>query len=389
MTTSLAGRLATALGPGREHTAIVVGAVYQPVGGAGRTVMPPTYPVSDNNRDPNARYLFGERLVDGEQRRTVVIDQEPSQANRVEEALLAACDAGRLELPMFELRAATPAGEIRLTSLDFPHRYADAYLRDSLIDGVRFDDSPAGRRLRATTVADVRPLYEREPCSLLLGAWDSHRKGRWPRFARQYAAMMYGLDPVAGRRMGGRMDPVNLTGAVDDSAKAEGDWRFIAEGARAKGQKLSEIGHGNIAPNLVPGGVTASEIRRVASISLAGLERLRFGDASGEASVLARAALAALALAGDRLAFGGPSAWLRSGCDLARVSETLGLERPGGEVDELVVTAQDALDAFGELRGRAAAAGLAMDSDTIMVQPIASLAEAISFAVTAGSQEEG
>jgi hypothetical protein len=42
MTTSLADRLTGALGPGREHTAIVVRAVYQPVGGAGCTVMPPT-----------------------------------------------------------------------------------------------------------------------------------------------------------------------------------------------------------------------------------------------------------------------------------------------------------------------------------------------------------
>jgi len=73
-----------------------------------------------------------------------VVDQEPSQANRVEEALRDARDAGRLRLPLFELRAATPSGEIRLTSLDCPHRYADAYVRDSLVGGLRFDTSPAG-----------------------------------------------------------------------------------------------------------------------------------------------------------------------------------------------------------------------------------------------------
>jgi CRISPR-associated protein Csb1 len=389
VTMSLADRLAGALGAGREHTAIVVRAVYQPVGGAGRTVMPPTYPVAAGERDPNARYLSGERLVDGEPRAVVVVDQEPSQANRVEEALRDARDAGRLQLPLFELRAATPSGEIRLTSLDFPHRYADAYVRDSVVGGLRFDSSPVGQRLRAATVADVRPLFEREPCSLVFGAWDSHRKGRWPRFARLYSAMMFGVEPVAGRRMGGRMDPVNLTGAIDDQKKAEGDWQFIAEGAKAKGQKLSEIGHGNIAPNPVPAGVTVREIRRVASISFAGLERLRFGDATGEAVVLARAALAALALAGDRLTFGGPSVWLRSGCDLAKTGETLGLERPGGQVDELTVTAEDALAAFHELRDRAAAAGIVMAGDIIVLEPIPSLAEAIAFAVTSGSQDAG
>jgi CRISPR-associated protein Csb1 len=74
------------------------------------------------------------------------------------------------------------------------------------------------------------------------------------------------------------MDPVNLTGLVDDTAKAEGNWSYVAEGTKAKGTKLSEIGHGNIPPNPVPGGVTVREIRRIASISFAGLERQRFGE---------------------------------------------------------------------------------------------------------------
>ena len=384
MTASLADRLLEAVMPARVHTAVVVRAVYQPVGGTERTIMPPTYPVSNGERDPNARYLIDSRLVDGEQRRTVVIDQEPSQANRVEEALRDARDAGVLRLPMFELRA----GGIRLTSLDFPHRYADAYVRDNLIERGPVRSEPGWQAAPCYDGRGCVPLYEREPCSLLFGAWDSHRKGRWPKFARLYAATMYGLDPVAGRRMGGRLDPVNLTGSVDDTAKAEADWQFIQEGAKAKGKKLSEIGHGNIAPNPVPGGVTVSEIRRVGSISLAGLERLRFGDAPAEAASLARAALAALALAGDRLAFGRPSVWLRSGCDLAKVTETLGLERPGGAVDELAVTAQDALDAFDDLRGRATTAGIAMADDTVALVPMPALAEAIKFAVTSGTQED-
>lgn len=385
--TGLADRLVAATSPEREHTAVVGHAVYQPVGGPGRTVMPPTYPVADNVRDPNERYLMAPRLVDGQPHPSVVIDQEPSQANRVEEALRDALYQGRLLLPIFEMRVATQLGEIRLTSLDFPHRYADAYLRDSLVDGVRFDESPAGKRLRAATVADVRPLYEREPASLIFGAWDSHRKGRWPKFARLYSSSMYGLDPVSFARMGGRMDPQNLTGAVDDATKAEANWQFIAEGEKKKGTKLSEIGHGNIAPNAVHGGVTVSKIQRVASISLSGLERLRFGDATADAGNLARAALAALALAGDRLTFGGPSVWLRSGCDLAKVGETIGLERPSGGLDELDVTTQEALDTFSELRDRAAAAGIPMDKDAISVQPMPALTAAIQFAVTSGSQD--
>jgi CRISPR-associated protein Csb1 len=314
----------------------------------------------------------------------VVIDQEPSQANRVEEALRDAVDAGVLGLPMLELRS----GPVRLTSLDFPHRYADAYVRDSMIDGVRFDQTAVGKRLREVSTGDVRPLYEREPCSLLFGAWDSHRKGRWPRFPRLYSAVMFGLDPVAGRRMGGRMDPVNLTGSVADSSAAEAGWQFVADGAKAKGKKFSEIGHGNIAPQPVHGGVTVSEVRRIASISLAGLERLRFGGAPAEAVTAARAALAALGLIGDRLAFGRPSVWLRSGCDLAKVSEAVGLERPGdGAVDEIPVTAEAGLEAFFELRDRAAKAGIAMDRDIIAIEPVPELAAAIKFAVTSSAQE--
>jgi CRISPR-associated protein Csb1 len=385
MTVSLADRLVAAVSPSREHTAIVINATYQPAGGEGRIVQPPTYPVGEKERDQEKKYLKSERLVGDEQRHTVVIDQAPSQANRVEEALREARDDGVLRLPMFELRAEG----IRLTSLDFPHRYADAYIRDSLVDGVRFDASEVGRRLRSATAGDVRPLFEREPCSLLFGAWDSHRKGRWPKFARLYSAEMYGLDPVPGSRMGGRYDPVNLTGGVDDKSKAENGWQFIAEGTKAKGTKLSEIGHGHIAPNPAPGGFTVSEIRRSASISLAGLERLKFGDAPREAAVLARATLAALGLAGDRLAFGRPSVWLRSGCDLTKGTEIVGLELPGKGVkpEEIDVTAEGAVAAFHELRDRAAAAGIAMAQNVIALQPGASLAAAIRFALTSGSQD--
>jgi CRISPR-associated protein Csb1 len=323
------------------------------------------------------------RLVGGERRPTVVIDQVPSQANRVEEALRDAVDAGVLALPILELRA----DGIRLTSLDFPHRYADAYVRDSLIDGMRFDQSPVGKRLREAADRDVRPLYEREPCSVLLGAWDSHRKGRWPRFPRLYTAEMFGLDPVAGRRMGGRMDPVNLTGSLSGPPGPEGGWQFAAGQAKVKERKLSTIGHGNIKPQPAHGGVTVSEVRRIATVSLAGLERLRFGDAPPAAAAAARAALAALGLAGDRLSFGRPSVWLRSGCDLAKVSEVVGLERPGGAIDEIPVTAGDAVAAFLELRDLAAEAGIAMDIGTIRLEPSPELAAAIRFAVTSGSQE--
>ena len=101
----LVTRLITAVGEGRRESGLLIEAVYQPVGGPGNKVMPPTFPPprQEESRwrdDPFAPYLVEDRWVDGEKKKTVVIDQVPSQANRVEEALLAARDSGRLPLPL-------------------------------------------------------------------------------------------------------------------------------------------------------------------------------------------------------------------------------------------------------------------------------------------------
>ncbi|MFF3665447.1 type I-G CRISPR-associated RAMP protein Csb1/Cas7g [Microtetraspora malaysiensis] len=374
-------RLIAAVSEDREDAGLAMEAIYKPA--PGDKVMPPSF--------PQGPYLMETRWVDGEARKVVVLDQVPSQANRVEEALLTARDAGRIELPLFELMAETSRGPLRLTSLEFPHRYADAYLRDSLVEGKRFDRSDVGQRLREVSALDVRPLYERDPGSLLFGAWDSHRKGRWPKFARIYSSSMVGLDPQEGVRKATRVDPFNLTGAIDDKAKAEADWGYVAVGDKKdkkQGQRLSEIGHGNIPPGDAHGGVSISEARRSGWISLAAIERLRFGDASPEATRLAKATLAALALAGDRLAFGRPSVWLRSGCDLIRSSEVLVFEQDAGAREEFSLSTGEAIAVFHELRDRAAAAGVVMASDAIRLEPMPSLAKAIEFSTTKAAAEE-
>jgi CRISPR-associated protein Csb1 len=185
------------------------------------------------------------------------------------------------------------------------------------------------------------------------------------------------------------MDRLNLVGGVDDPAKAEGNWVYLPPGSRTKGQEISRIGHGNIPPMETHGGVTVTEVRRRAWLSFAGLERLRFGDAPEEAAGLARATLAALTLAGDRLAFGRPSIRLRSGCDLTRYQETIGFEVAGGALEQFAVTASEALELFVELRDRTTAAGIRMATDTIPVTPNPQLAKAISFAVTQATPDAG
>ena len=70
-----------------------------------------------------------------------------------------------------------------------------------------------------------------------------------------------GWDPVLGARRAGRMDPLNLQGAARPAKDGEG-WDYSPATTKAKGEKLSEIGHGNIAPNPQHGGVTISSAQR-------------------------------------------------------------------------------------------------------------------------------
>jgi CRISPR-associated protein Csb1 len=377
--------LLDAVGPDRDAAGIQIVSIYKPAGGDAAKVMPAIYP---------GGYVIETRLLEGQPRSTVQLDSWQSQANRVEAALLRHRDRGGIRLPLFEMNVAVEhvARPIRLTSLDFPHRYADAYLRDSTVGGTRFDRSQPGSRLREACQSDATALLELDPGSLLFGAWDSHRKGRNAKFPRSYSSEIVGLDPERGVRYGGRLDPFNLVGTIDDAANAAGDWQFLGTGEKKKGTRLSEIGHGNALdsetdPKKNKGGVTISEARRLAFVSFAALDRLAFGAAGDDAHTAARAALAALALAGDRLAFGSPSVFLRSGCDLVRVSETIAFERAGGELKRYEVTAGDSLALFAEAQAHAADLGLAIGDETIVVEPIAGLRAAIEHAFLSAEAE--
>lgn len=380
--TSIYDEVAAAVSLEGDRALIRGRVTYQPSGGSGARIYPPTYPESPPERSP---YIIETRVVDGTERQDVLLDSVPSQANRAEEALLRARREGRVKLPLLEI-CHDGAASVRLTSLELPHRYADAYLLDSLIDGQKFDRTPLGQAFKAASPDDASALFTHDPGSLVFGAWNSHRKGRQAKFPRIYASEVIGWDPQVGRRKAGRMDPLNLTGI--GSRDADGDLHYVALGEKAKGVKLSEIGHGNIAPNSAPGGVTVSSAERFATISLAGLDRLGFGLASREAAVAARAALAAYALLADRLAFGGPSLWLRSGCELVKVTEMLEWVSRGGDVEPIDLTAGQAVALFEEAVEEAARAGLPMSMETVTVTPGKGLAEAIDFALTKAETSE-
>lgn len=348
---------------------------YEPAGGPGSRVFPPTFPT---NREEVSPYLIEERQRDGARRAAVVLDQVQSEANRAEEALAQAWSAGFVRMPMLRLTHSGAATAV-ITSLDAPHRAFDAYWRDSLLGGVKFDQTPLGKALQAASLDDASALLKQDPPSLIYGSWNSHRKGRQAKFPRVYASEIVGWDPVEGSRKAGRMDPLNLVGA----RSGEGDeWQYLVGGAKAAKSKLSEIGHGNIAPNQTHGGVTVSSATRFATLSLTGINRIGFGSASSVQSLAARTLLAALALLGDRLAFGGPGLWLRSGCELVVENEALEWIGRGGHTEEFTLSRDEAITLYETALDAALAAGVELELETIELTPSAALAKAIDFSLT-------
>jgi CRISPR-associated protein Csb1 len=94
----------------------------------------------------------------------------------MEEALQQAVDDGRLQVPVIEVDFSgneflTEVGKV--TSLQAPHRIADAILRDSLLDGVDFRHSDLGSQIDSVSLANATPLFELCPTDLVFGMWDS------------------------------------------------------------------------------------------------------------------------------------------------------------------------------------------------------------------------
>ena len=379
---SLYRALVSAVSLAGDRAVVRVRATYQPAGGPGSKVFPPTYPT----RDGKQPYVIEHRVVDGQELLDVLLDSAASQANRAEEALLRAHRQGLVRVPLLELRHSGDV-EVVLTSLEFPHRYADAYLRDSVLDGVPFDRSPLGQVMLAASLTDATALLRHDPGSLVFGAWNSHRKGRQQKFPRVYASEVIGWDPVEGARNAGRMDPLNLVGAAKPG-KDGGDWEYTpAAEKKVIGERLSEIGHGNIAPNPQHGGVSITSATRIATLSLAGLDRIGFGAAPAEAAVAARAVLAAYALLADRLAFGGPSLWLRSGCELVLTDERVEWVNRGGDVEAFELTLGQAVDLFGLACEHAEKQGVPLSTGTVRLTPSKALAAAIDFSLTKATGE--
>ena len=323
----------------------------------------------------------------------MLIDSVQSQANRLEEALLAATEDevgdDLIPLPYVAVNFRNSGLEPldRITSLDAPHRVYDAILRDSLLDDTPFMQSEKGRRLAAAKPADAAALLELSPSALLFGAWHSQGEGGGlgAKFPRALVSEIMGIDtPVeeivnqrtgeveprtAGRRTGSRIDPLGILRKVEvfkGASAADWDTDQSGAGKGAKKARPSEINHGNIAPSVEPLGVTCDHLEHRATITLAGLRRLHFGgderDACGRALV---ASLGLLALA-EQDARGYA---LRSRCDLVCDGEApLELVHADGSTSPLELDRAAARALYRDAHGKAGATGFKFQSLTLKPQ---------------------
>lgn len=369
-------RIAAATSLESDDAGLVLDATLAPAAGPESKVFPPRYP------DLEGGYLFEERYVDGAVTRTVLLDAVQAQANAVEEALDEALRAGRLSLPHLLLQADVDGRAVRVSTLTAPHRSADAYFRDSVLaddSGTKFDRSIHGERLRNADVDHARAVFELSPLDLVLGFWDSHRKGRNMRVARIYTSEVIGLEPLLGKRAAARVDPFNLTSGSTRLYPEEDGGFALTSSAKGAGKKASEHGHGMIPPQASGGGVSIRRALRRAHVNLVGLAKLSFGEglqtASPEQDRAARAVLAALALLGDRLAFDRPALFLRSGCELVTLDSRLRWHQRGGSHEDLTLLTQDAAALLEHSVAAAKATGLQWPERPVLLRPGSGLQE--------------
>lgn len=222
---------------------------YQPAGGTGDKVFPPTY--------DGGKYAREKRRLPGEAEPVdcVLLDSVQSQANRMELALLDAWERTKNEqgentqVPLPVITVAFPSDKglqrmLRITSLEAPHRIADALLRDSLHDGTPFRKSAIGKRLDDVDNRNASALFELCPTTLVFGMWDSTgpKGGLGAKFQRALVSEIIGIGVTTGVKTSSRIDPAQImVGAgplfrkrAPDGRPADG-WTTNAEDAVIKG----------------------------------------------------------------------------------------------------------------------------------------------------------
>ena len=346
----------------------------QPAGGEGDKVFPPTY--------AGAVYAKEERQIRGTKVPCVLLDSVQAQANRLEEALQRALDVGTLKgVPVLNVDF-TGLGLLdeigRVSSLEAPHRIADAILRDSLHDGQPFRKSKLGESLNQASVQNATPLYKLCPTALIFGLWDSTgpKGGLGAKFQRALVSEIIGVNAQIGVKTSSRIDPLGMRAAAKVIKNADGSYELAGDKAK-DGVSPSEVNHGNIPPDITKpggaGGATMDYAEQTIVLSLPALRKLRFpvdGKTTPERDAAARTVLAALALTAAALA--AESGFdLRSRCLLwpTDVMKWELLEIPGKAPTEFIVTAKDAVKLLEEAVAAAEKLGLVWQKEPVKLTP--------------------
>jgi len=385
---------------------------HQPAGGEGDKVFPPTF--------AGAVYAIEQRRLPGREAPVtcVLLDSVQSQANRMELALQDAVDDGRITLPLVKVDFSKhdPGGDLEsdpkdgglieavgtITSLQAPHRLADAILRDSELDGQPFRHSEIGKALNTVSLANATHLFELCPTALLFGMWDSTgpKGGLGPKFERAVVSEIVGIGAEVGDLLRGvRRDPLEIRAAVKVQKRADGSWT-IADPQASDAVAPSEINHSSVpypkrrdqkSDDNYYAGVTIEYAEQTITLSLICLRRLRFplnGTTANQTDSLARSVLVALGLCAATLAFES-GVGLRSRSllwpDGPMVWELL--ERPGQPPRAFELTAKRAVSLLNEAIEAARKAGLPWREDPVTLQPSAELVELVRRSQNLARQE--
>lgn len=414
----------------------------QPAGGEGDKVFPPTF--------AGAIYAVEHRRVPGRADAVtcVLLDSVQSQANRMELALQEAVDAGKIKIPVLEVDFSDydPTGDVdadkkanrlvdsigKVTSLQAPHRLADAILRDSEVvtnvggkeERVAFRQSEKGKALNTVSLANATALFQMCPTALVFGMWDSTgpKGGLGPKFERAMVSELVGIGAEVGDLLRGvRRDPLEIRAAV--KVLKAGDKSYSIATANAKNTvSPSAVNHSSVPFPKVRdkktddnnySGVTIEYAEQITTLSLICLRRLRFpvrrnGSPSAKAdpiaenepneeaekkNIAARTVLAALGLCSATLAFES-GIGLRSRCLLwpDGPMEWELLDQPGAVPLTFIVTSEQAIKILETAITDAMTVGLPWLAQPISLEPSTNLLELVRLSqleATKESSDEG
>ena len=384
-----------------------------PAGGSGDKVFPPTF--------AGAVYAVEQRRVPGKDAPVtcVLLDSVQSQANRMELALhevLAKISIPVLAVdftpyaPTGDLEADKKAGRLvddvgRVSSLQVPHRLADAILRDSQIDGVPFRQSEKGKALNTVSQANATAVYQLCPTALVFGMWDSTgpKGGLGPKFERAMVPEVVGIGAEVGDLLRGvRKDPFEASNKVPIIKRTALDWEIAADPTAKGVVKPSEVNHSSVpfpkdrkakSEDNLYSGVTLEYAEQLTTLSLIALRRLRFplnGKNAPEIDAAARTVLAALGLCAATLAFESGMG-LRSRCLLwpdGPMTWEL-LAKPGEEPQTFTLMAETAIKLLKDAIAAAETQGLKWETEPIMLQPQRKLLDLVRLSQVEATKEAG